>query len=93
MGEQRILPEGWVGYTVTPASDSQGGYGSFFWLNRGGRLPDAPEDLFSCNGHDGQQIYIIPSEDLVIVVLGYSPKPDRVVDFNGLIRDIIQAIE
>ena len=93
VGEQRILPEGWVGYTVTPASDSQGGYGSFFWLNRGGRLPDAPEDLFSCNGHDGQQIYIIPSEDLVIVVLGYSPKPDRVVDFNGLIRDIIQAID
>ena len=93
VGEQRILPEGWVEYTATPASDSQGGYGSFFWLNRGGRLPDAPEDLFSCNGHDGQQIYIIPSEDLVIVVLGYSPKPDRVVDFNGLIRDIIQAVD
>lgn len=93
VGDQRILPEGWVEYTATPASDSKGGYGAFFWLNRGGALPDAPEDLFSCNGHDGQQIYIIPSKGLVVVVLGYSPKPDRVVDFNGLIRDIIQAID
>ena len=25
----RVLPEGWVDYTVTPASDSKGGYGAF----------------------------------------------------------------
>lgn len=91
VGEQRILPEGWVDYTTTPASDSKGGYGAFFWLNLSGSCPDAPSDMFACVGHDGQQIYIIPSEELVVVVLGYSPKPDRVIDFNGLLRDIIQA--
>ena len=53
---------------------------------------DVPEDLFSCQGHDGQEIYIIPSQDLVVVVLGYSPKPDRVIDFNALLRDIIAAL-
>ena len=89
VGDLRILPEGWVDYTVTPASDSEGGYGAFFWLNRGGALPDAPLDTFSCQGHDGQEIYIIPSCDLVVVVLGYSPKPDRVIDFNRLLKDII----
>ena len=92
IGGERILPEGWVDYTVTPASDSKGGYGAFFWLNRDHRYPDAPEDLYSCNGHDGQMIFIIPSEELVVVILGYSPKPDRVIDFNGLLRDIIAAI-
>ena len=89
---KRILPEGWVDYTVTPASDSKGGYGAFFWLNSGGSLPDAPEDTFSCQGHDGQEIYIIPSKDLVVVVLGYSPKPDRVIDFNRLLKDIIEQL-
>ena len=89
---ERILPEGWVDYTVTPASDSMGGYGAFFWLNRGGSLPDAPEDTFSCQGHDGQEIYIIPSKDLVVVVLGYSPKPDHVIDFNRLLKDIIDQL-
>ena len=89
---ERILPEGWVEYTTTPASDSEGGYGAFFWLNRGGALPDAPADTFSCNGHDGQQIYIIPSRELVVVILGYSPKPDHVIRFNELLKDICLAI-
>ena len=89
---ERILPEGWVDYTVTPASASEGKYGAFFWLNRSHSLPDVPEDTFSCNGHDGQQIYIIPSKELVVVILGYSPKPDRVVDFNALLKDIINTL-
>jgi len=92
IGEQRILPEGWAAYSATPASASQGGYGAFFWLNRNHHWPDAPEDLLECRGHDGQEIFIIPSKDLVVVELGYSPKPDRVVDFNALLKDIIAAL-
>ncbi|MEE3465425.1 MAG: serine hydrolase [Candidatus Cryptobacteroides sp.] len=90
-GGHRILPEGWVDYTVTPASASAGRYGAFFWLNRCKVCPDVPEDMFSCNGHDGQQIYMIPSKDLVVVVLGYSPK--HCIDFNALLKDIIQTID
>ncbi len=93
VGPARLLPEGWVDYTRTPASASQGGYGAFFWLNQNRSCPDAPEDMFSCQGHDGQEIYIIPSKKLVVVVLGYSPKPDRVIDFNALLRDIIAKLE
>ena len=90
-GGERILPEGWVEYSSTPASASEGGYGSFFWLNRNGNLPDAPQDTFSCQGHDGQEIYIIPSRGIVVVVLGYSPRSNR-VDFNALLRDILAAL-
>ncbi len=89
---RRILPQGWVDYSVTPASDSKGGYGAFFWLNHNGAYPDAPEDLYSCQGHDGQEIFIVPSCDLVVVILGYSPKPDRVIDFNRLLKDIIAQL-
>ena len=93
IGENRILPEGWVDYTVTPASASENRYGAFFWLNRDHHYPDAPEDMFSCQGHDGQQIFILPSKELVVVILGYSPKPDRVIDFNGVLRDVISCLE
>ena len=89
---QRILPEGWVEYTATPASDSKDGYGSFFWLNKDKFWPDIPEDTFNCQGHDGQEVFIIPSKDLVVTVLGYSPKPDRVIDWNALVRDIIAQL-
>ena len=87
-GGKRILPEGWVDYTRTPASASEGKYGAFFWLNRCKVCPDVPEDMYSCNGHDGQQIYIIPSKGLVVVVCGYSPRSNK-VDFNALLSDII----
>ena len=51
---ERILPEGWVKYSTISASASNGVYGSFFWLNKSKKLPSAPEDMYSCNGHDGQ---------------------------------------
>ncbi|MGI5914056.1 MAG: serine hydrolase domain-containing protein [Bacteroidales bacterium] len=89
----RVLPEGWVDYTVSETVDSDGRYGSSFWLNRGKRLASAPEDLYYCSGHDGQQIFIIPSEDIVIVVLGYSPSSTGGIDFNAVIGDVLDCIE
>ena len=90
--DERILPEGWVDYTCTPASNSENRYGAFFWLNRGGKYPDVPKDMYWCDGHDGQCIFIIPSCQLVVVILGYSPKPDHVIDFNTSLKDIISSI-
>lgn len=89
---ERILPEGWVKYSTTPASDSKGEYGLLFWLNKAKYYPSAPEDMYSCNGHDGQHIFIIPSKDLVVVVLGYSPKPAHVMNFDALLGDVLKAI-
>ena len=89
----RVLPQGWVKYTATPASDSKGNYGASFWLNKGKELPDVPEDMYYCKGHDGQRIFIIPSKDLVVVILGYSPMPDHVIDFNKLLKDIIDKLD
>lgn len=90
---ERILPAGWVEYTSTPASMSRGIYGSCFWLNKNKFYPSAPSDMYSCNGHDGQRIFIIPSKDLVVVVLGYSPKPDHQVNFDLMLGDILRTVE
>ena len=89
---KRILPEGWVDYTRTPGSDSKGGYGSSFWLNRNKSLPDVPEDMYCARGHDGQRIFIIPSQNLVVVVLGYSPKKDGEIDWNPLLKAICSSL-
>lgn len=88
-GEQ-VLPEGWVDYTILPASGSDKEYGSFFWLNRGGKIASAPADMYMCQGHDGQRIFIIPSLDIITVVLGYSP--DDAMDFERLLSDITDAV-
>jgi len=73
----RILPEGWVDYTRTPAAAPNNGvYGANFWLNltpAEGQfkvLPDGPASAFAASGNDGQLIVIVPTQDLVVVRLG-----------------------
>ncbi len=89
---ERILPVGWVDYSRTPASASNGEYGSFFWLNRGKSLPSAPEDMYMCVGHDGQRIFLLPDEELIIVILGYSPTSNGGMDFDTIIKDILDTL-
>ena len=50
-----------------------------------------PKDMFSAEGHDGQEIFIIPSKEIVVVVLGYSPRSHR-LDFDRLLTDILKTI-
>jgi len=88
LGEQ-ILPEGWVDYTRTEAEASGGEYGSYFWLNLSGEYPDAPKDTYTCEGHDGQFIIIIPSKDIVMVRLGFS-NPDE-FDLNLMMKEVLTA--
>jgi CubicO group peptidase (beta-lactamase class C family) len=89
---ERILPEGWVNYTLAEASASDGRYGSFFWINRGRDLPSVPEDMYACQGHDGQRIFILPSQELIVIVLGYSPKSKGGMDFDSLLKDILSTL-
>ncbi|MFB9109307.1 serine hydrolase domain-containing protein [Flavobacterium gyeonganense] len=89
-GEQ-ILDESWVKYTATPTNTSEGKYGAQFWLNAGGKFPDAPRDMFYCNGYQGQMVAIIPSKDMVIVRMGL--KEDPAFDFNGFLKGIVGSVK
>lgn len=89
-GEQ-IIDSTWVDYVSTPTHTSNGRYGAQFWLNAGGHYPDAPRDLYSANGYQGQYVFIIPSKDLVIVRMGLMEEPE--FDVNGLLREIVSCIQ
>ncbi len=77
-GKQRILPEGWMKYSTTPAPASiHKEYGAGFWLYlprefRSGEepCPRIPRDTYHAVGYDGQFVTVIPSRNLVIVRLG-----------------------
>ena len=89
-GEQLFDPS-WSDYVATPTNGSNGIYGAHFWLNAGNRYPDAPKDMYSANGFQGQMIFIIPSHDLVIVRMGLKEEKDG-FDFNGLLKEIIGSL-
>jgi len=89
-GEQLFASE-WVDYVTKPTPLSDGSYGAHFWLNRNGKYPDAPRDLYSANGHEGQYVFIVPSKELVIVRTGLAESP--IFDANTFIKEVITAIE
>lgn len=92
-GEQ-ILPSNWVKESTEPSSaDLRKHYGYLTWLNgknadlSGNWYPDAPADMYFADGFAGQDVFIIPSEKLVLVRLGM-----RQFDDNAFIRDVIKTI-
>ena len=87
---ERILPEGWVDYTCTPANASAKGYGAFFWLNADEELADVPKDMYACNGFQGQRVFILPSQNVVVVRMGLSE--EGAFDFNEFLKGILAAI-
>ena len=89
-GEQ-LFDASWAKYVATPTNTSTGKYGAHFWLNADGFYPDAPRDMYSCNGFQGQKVFIIPSQDLVIVRMGLTG--DSKFDFNGLLKGIVSSIK
>jgi len=90
--DEQLFDEAWVDYVTTPTNGSIGEYGGHFWLNAGGKYSDAPKDLYSANGYQGQRVFIIPSKDLVIVRMGLT-NDDNAFDFNTFLKEIIASIQ
>ena len=89
-GEQ-IINKSWVNYSKTPTNGSNGTYGAQFWLNAGGVYPNVPKDLYSCNGYQGQYVFIIPSKELVIVRFGLAENP--IFDIDSFLSETLNAIK
>lgn len=74
---KRILPHGWVDHAraQTVIDDETGqGYGAHWWTQ-----PGEPNSIIA-SGYEGQQIFVLPERDLVMVRLGktISEKRDAV---------------
>ena len=83
-GDEQLLPAGWMAESAeaSDVSTEDPGYGAGWWSNA---LPDGslvhpglPRDAYFAQGHDGQWISVVPSADLVVVRLGFSPEADDV---------------
>ncbi|HEV8508439.1 MAG TPA: serine hydrolase [Chitinophagaceae bacterium] len=92
---QQILPVNWVKESVHPSNaDERKHYGYQFWLNGYDEndstkrwYPDVPPDMFFADGYGGQDVYIIPSEKLIVVRLGL-----HTIDENKFLKEVIQSV-
>ncbi|TVZ56417.1 CubicO group peptidase (beta-lactamase class C family) [Lutibacter sp. Hel_I_33_5] len=87
-GEQLFTKE-WVDYATTPTPNSDGWYGAQIWLNAGNRYPDVPKNMYFFSGYQGQNVYILPDEELVIVRMGLTKN----ADVNEFIKGVLSSIK
>ncbi len=71
---RHILSADWIDYVTrhTPTSGEEN-YGAGFWINDASeapRWPTLPPDTYAADGFQHQRIFIVPSQQLVVVRLG-----------------------
>lgn len=95
----RLLPEGWMAQSTTPttvAESEEEGYAAGWWVNKNpdGSVVNAalPADAYWAQGHDGQRLYVVPSERLVVVRLGFSPE-ETDLRSDRLVGELVEAFK
>jgi CubicO group peptidase (beta-lactamase class C family) len=95
---ERLLPDGWVKnsttmsatFTASAGADETEPNGWMWWLNQAPPKvgmkpwPDVPGDAYAAEGHWGQFVIVVPSQDLVIVRTG-DDRNDS-LDLNNFIK-------
>ena len=93
---KRILPEGWVKYTRTPApANLQKAYGAHFWLRipkeyRGIESAEL-EGAFHAIGHEAQFVTVVPSHSTVIVRLGKT-RYSKAWEHDVFVNNVLTAL-
>ena len=89
IGDTRILPEGWIELVSNPPENGRQTnryYGLGFWLGHSGVVGKA----YYMSGFQGQAIYILPDQELVVVRLGATNHTGA--GTFDLVADIVNAI-
>ena len=85
---EELFNKDWVDYVTTPTATSNGTYGAQFWLNAEKQFKDVPKNMYFADGYQGQRVYVLPDEELVVVRFGLSH-----FDENIFLKEIIEAIK
>lgn len=104
--DQQLIPEQYVDWSremapalsTTPAGKLQSDdrYGAMWWLNAGisesapKAWKDVPDDAYAAEGHWGQYIIVLPSQDLVIVRTG--DDRDGSFDPNTMLKSMLASL-
>jgi CubicO group peptidase (beta-lactamase class C family) len=95
---ERILPQGWVKYSTTPAPAApMRQYGAQIWLNLGAidnptlvEYPGLPNEAIVFDGFERNFVVIVPSKKLVVVRLGVTHNKN--FSLANLVNGVIEAL-
>ena len=85
---EELFTKDWVNYVTTPTNTSKGIYGAQFWLNADGGFKDVPKNMYYADGYQGQRVYVLPDNDMVIVRFGLTN-----FDENKFLKGVLKSIK
>jgi CubicO group peptidase (beta-lactamase class C family) len=85
---EELFTKKWVDYATTPTPTSNGLYGAQFWLNAQNQFKDVPKNIYFADGYQGQRVYILPDQEVVVVRFGLSS-----FDENVFLKGVIGSIQ
>lgn len=81
---EQIIPSNWVQTSTQAHIDAEMGkqYGYLWWVDPDGRY-------YWCRGWNGQRIFVIPSERMIVVMTANAPGTDMLLMPEGLLENFI----
>jgi CubicO group peptidase (beta-lactamase class C family) len=84
---ERLLPEGWVDYALTP-SHATASYAGTFWTNSDRRFPALPPDAAWLSGASDQRVFILRKARRIVAV---SNETEVKMDLSAL-NDVLAVV-
>ncbi|MCG1035046.1 serine hydrolase domain-containing protein [Polaribacter sargassicola] len=84
----QLFTKDWVNYITTPTATSNGTYGAQFWLNAKNEFKDVPKNMYFADGYQGQRVYVLPDQEMVIVRFGL-----KNFDENTFLKGVLESLQ
>lgn len=65
--EKQIVPTAWLKASTSPSQKLNETYGYLWWNNQPNKWPNVPRDAFAALGRWDNDIFVVPSLDLVVI--------------------------
>jgi len=88
---ERLLPEGWADYALTPTHNGTS-YAACFRANTERLFPDLPEDTAWASGASDQRIFILRRYGLVAAVANETDYPMDLAALNRLLATAVDSL-
>jgi CubicO group peptidase (beta-lactamase class C family) len=84
---EELFTKKWVKYATTSTPTSDGSYGAQIRLD-GSKYPNVPKNMYLFSGYQGQNVYVLPDQDLVVVRIGLTENADIDTFLSGILKSI-----
>ena len=90
--DKRIVPASWLAESVAPSQELNKSYGYLWWNYTVNRLPGVPQDAFAALGRWDNNIFVVPSLDIVVIRQSdLAPGKDhKIAEFYQLVCDAVK---